>query len=127
MRADDWREHHRSLRQSAKVLRDAGDYRGATNRIYYSLYALVASRSDRVAPYNAEGWQNPEHSQIPGMVSQIRGLSASDKEIVRQAVKTLFKERVRADYWPWDVIAKQDCQEAFELAYTAFILLGERT
>lgn len=126
MKPADWLEHHRSLRQSAKLLRDAGDFRGATNRVYYALYALVTARSDRQAPYNAEGWQNPEHAQIPGMVSQIRGLSAAEKEIVRQTVRSLFKQRVRADYWPWDVITKKDAQEAFEAAFTAFGLLGER-
>ena len=125
MRSADWLEHHRSLRQSAKLLRDAGDYRGATNRVYYALYALVASRSERQAPYNSDGWQNPEHSQIPGMVSQIRDLSAADKEIVKETVKTLFKERVRADYWPWDIVTKKDAQLTFELAYIAFNLLGE--
>ena len=109
-----------------QLLRDAGDYRGATNRIYYALYALVTSRSDRAAPYNADGWQNPEHSQVPGMVSQIRGLSAMDKEAIRQAVRLLFKQRVRADYWPWDVIEKEGSQRAFELAFTAFGLLGEK-
>ena len=59
------------------------------------------------------------------MVSQIRGLSATDKEIVRETVKALFKERVRADYWPWDIIAKKDAQLTFELAYIAFNMLGE--
>ena len=61
------------------------------------------------------------------MVSQIRGLNASDKETIRQAVKFSFKLRVRADYWPWDVITKEDAQRAFELAFTAFNLLGEKT
>ena len=61
-----------------------------------------------------------------GLVAQIRGLSAVEKHELRDYVRQLYSERVRADYVPSAVIERDELRETFVLLGAALAILREK-
>lgn len=93
------------------------------SRLYYALYSGATAKVVRRAPF-AYGRDNPHHSQLPNLVNQMRGLTGSERDQVRKAIKRLFRMRVQADYDAQAVVDMTFVKEAFRVALPCLDILG---
>jgi uncharacterized protein (UPF0332 family) len=122
---ESWHDLFKLAVSDAKFLATEGRYRAATNRAYYSIYYCVTAKSGRKAPFNTQGWLNPQHDQIPGMVAQIPGITADEKVQIKKYIADLFRRRIDADYHQNPGVTEEDFRKTLEILENTVTLLKE--
>ena len=100
----------RSALTLAKLDRSA-HARAICSRAYYATYALLSARApSNLRPKNP-AWTNLDHTQIPGVVDQIRGLTTTEKREIKAALTRLKDSRTASDYHPHVPVEAEEARE----------------
>ncbi len=102
--------HAKDCLKEAKILIDAGEYKGTANRAYYAAFHALR------AVLILDNFDSKKHS---GIISKFRELYLKnglfDKNM-SDAISSLFRVRSATDYDDFYVISKHDASEQLEYA-----------
>ena len=101
----DWSDLARDSLQAANEWLSTSRYRSCVSRAYYAAYAAVTSELTCVKGIAETFYyesNNPSHSQVIGLLDQLKQRGYSDPQIrhLKQAVRVLRRRREEAVYAP---------------------------
>lgn len=124
-RAERWRGMAEVTLQTAKLLRDQTDARSCVSRAYYAVYQLATSvcvvHGDE--PQFPQGWNNPSHDQLPGLILNNGDYTRATRQTLRRILRELRILREDSDYRAGRTVDSQTVRTALAMADTAFGLL----
>lgn len=107
----DWNRLGQSSLRSAKLLKEAGEFRSAISRAYYAAYAFSTGRLiDDGHTVGGEGRSNPSHQRLQTMIeanANTAGRSNERRRDLARRFRNLRRFRVMADYDPSSYVDEQ--------------------
>lgn len=111
---------------SAEKLYVEDDYRGAANRSYYASYHAATAVSIEHGDANLfpNGWNNPSHDQLPGLIRTNGDLDLTVRRAIVRHLVALRDTREDADYRPGRTVDKDTVLNRFQRAERVLQMLN---
>lgn len=111
MTYDDLADAQRRSALTLAKLDLAAHARAICSRTYYATYALLSAEAPSTLRPKNGAWTNLDHTQIPGVVDHISGLSATEKREIKAALTRLKDSRTASDYHPHVPVGHEEARE----------------
>lgn len=123
---NDWRHMARESGKAAKELLRGQRYRSSISRSYYASYSLVTHRLVSQGMKSFGRFNNPPHADVAAFaLTNLAGLSDTDRRVVSRAVRVLRMHREDADYRPHATVDAKSCRDCAHFMSKIFKALGE--
>ncbi|MEM6562705.1 MAG: HEPN domain-containing protein [Planctomycetota bacterium] len=123
--AETWQQLAQDNRTAAFELFGRRLWRSCVSRAYFAVFCAVAGAAEARGVQMPAKREGPSHANVDHLIQRNLGLSAPIARDLSSLAKTLYRQRVIADYFPSRHCLRADAQNALEMLTDAFDMMQQ--